>query len=153
MLATVIGGIGLFLLGMTLITDGLKIVAGDKIKTILGKLTNKIFSAISLGAVITAIVQSSSATTVTTIGFVSAGMLTFAQSVGVIIGANIGTTSTGWMVALLGVKFSIGKFALPLIAAGALLKILAQGRLALTGLVIAGFGLIFFGIELLQVAM
>ncbi|WP_228206926.1 Na/Pi symporter [Acinetobacter sp. LoGeW2-3] len=85
----------------------------------------------------------------TTIGFVSAGVLTFAQWVGVIIGANIGTTTTGWMVALLGVKFSIGQFALPLIATGALLKILAQGRVALIGLTIAGFGLIFYGIELL----
>lgn len=151
--AQLCGGIGLFLLGMTLMTDGLKDIAGESLRQWLGRFTGSPLKAMSSGIIFTLIVQSSTATTLATIGFVSAGILTFAQSVGVIIGANIGTTSTGWMVALLGVKFSIGKFALPLIAAGALLKILAQGRLALTGLVIAGFGLIFFGIELLQVAM
>ncbi|EIM39317.1 Na/Pi-cotransporter II-like protein [Acinetobacter sp. HA] len=151
--AQLCGGIGLFLLGMTLMTDGLKDIAGESLRQWLGRFTGSPLKAMSSGIIFTLIVQSSTATTLATIGFVSAGILTFAQSVGVIIGANIGTTSTGWMVALLGVKFSIGQFALPLITAGALLKILAQGRLALTGLVIAGFGLIFFGIELLQVAM
>lgn len=147
------GGIGLFLLGMTLMTDSLKDIAGESLRQWLGRFTGSPLKAMSSGIIFTLIVQSSTATTLATIGFVSAGILTFAQSVGVIIGANIGTTSTGWMVALLGVKFSIGQFALPMIALGALLKILAQGRAALTGLVIAGFGLLFFGIELLQVAM
>ncbi len=105
------------------------------------------------GIALTVIVQSSTATTLATIGFVSAGVLSFSQAIGVIIGANIGTTTTGWIVAFLGLKFSIGQVALPLIAIGALLKILAHGRTALTGLALAGFGLIFFGIDLLQVAM
>lgn len=153
MLATVIGGIGLFLLGMTLITDGLKIVAGDKIKTILGKLTNKIFSAISLGAVITAIVQSSSATTVTTIGFVSAGLLSFRQAIGVILGSNLGTTSTSWIVATIGLKIKISMLAFPLVGIGVMLKMLSKDRYASMGMIMTGFGLLFIGIDTLQLGM
>lgn len=151
--AQLCGGIGLFLLGMTLMTDSLKDIAGETLRQWLGRFTGSPFKAMISGIALTLIVQSSTATTLATIGFVSAGVLTFSQAIGVIIGANIGTTSTGWMVAFLGLKFSIGQIALPLIALGALLKILAHGRTALTGLALAGFGLIFFGIDLLQVAM
>lgn len=151
--AQLCGGIGLFLLGMTLMTDSLKDIAGETLRQLLAKFTGSPFKAMNFGIALTLIVQSSTATILATIGFVSAGVLSFTQAIGVIIGANIGTTSTGWIVAFLGVKFSIGQFALPLIAIGAFLKILGQGRLALTGLAIAGFGLIFFGIDLLQVAM
>lgn len=147
------GGIGLFLFGMTLMTDSLKDLAGESLRQWLGRFTGSPIKAMNSGIVFTLIVQSSTATTLATIGFVSAGVLTFAQSVGVIIGANIGTTSTGWMVAVLGVKFSIGQFALPMVALGALLKILTQGRVALIGLTLAGFGVLFYGIELLQLAM
>lgn len=151
--AQLCGGIGLFLLGMTLMTDSLKDIAGETLRQWLAKFTGSPFKAMNSGIVLTLIVQSSTATTLATIGFVSAGVVSFSQAIGVIIGANIGTTSTGWMVAFLGLKFSISQFALPLIAVGALFKILAHGRIALTGLAIAGFGLIFFGIDLLQVAM
>lgn len=147
------GGIGLFLLGMTLMTESLKDIAGETLRQWLGRFTGSPFKAMTSGIALTLIVQSSTATTLATIGFVSAGVLSFSQAIGVIIGANIGTTSTGWIVAFLGLKFSIGQVALPLIAIGALLKILAHGRTALTGLALAGFGLIFFGIDLLQVAM
>lgn len=148
-----LGGIGLFLLGMTLMTDSLKEIAGTSLRQWLSKFTGSPIKAINSGIIFTLIVQSSTATTLATIGFVSAGVLTFSQSIGVIVGANIGTTSTGWMVALLGVKFSISQFALPFIALGALLRVLGGTRWSLFGLVLAGFGLIFYGIELLQLAM
>lgn len=147
------GGIGLFLLGMSLMTDSLKDMAGESLRQWLSKFTGSAYKALLSGIGFTLVLQSSTATTLATIGFVSAGVLTFTQAIGVVIGANIGTTSTGWMVALLGVKFSITHIALPLIAFGAILKLLTSGRIALIGLCLAGFGLIFFGIDQLQIAM
>lgn len=152
-IAQLAGGIGLFLLGMSLMTDSLKDMAGESLRQWLSKFTGSAYKALLSGIGFTLVVQSSTATTLATIGFVSAGVLTFTQAIGVVIGANIGTTSTGWMVALLGVKFSITNIALPLIALGAILKLLMSGRIALFGLCIAGFGLIFFGVDQLQVAM
>lgn len=148
-----IGGIGLFLLGMSLMTDSLKAIAGESLRQWLARFTGSPVKAMFSGIGFTLVVQSSTATTLATIGFVSAGVLTFAQAIGVVIGANIGTTSTGWMVALLGLKFSIASFALPMIGIGALMKLLGKDRLALLGLAFAGFGLIFFGIDVLQLAM
>lgn len=153
LLATVAGGIGLFLLGMVLMTDGLKALAGDALRRVLARFTGNRLSAVATGAVATLVVQSSTATTVATIGFVSAGLLGFASAIGVIIGANLGTTSTGWMVSVLGLKFSIAAFAMPLVAVGALMRLLGRDRIAETGNVLAGFGLIFVGIELLQGGM
>ena len=147
------GGIGLFLIGMILMTDSLKEMAGERLRIWLSRFTGSPLKAILSGAGLTLLVQSSTATTLATIGFVSAGILTFTQAIGVVIGANIGTTSVGWMVAILGVKFSIGSFALPLVAFGALCKLLGRGKLALFGMSLAGFGLIFYGIQMLQVSM
>jgi phosphate:Na+ symporter len=152
-IASIIGGIGLFLLGMVLMTDGLKAVAGDSLRSVLTRFTGGPISAVMAGATVTAVVQSSSATVLTTIGFVSAGLLTFTQSVGVIFGANLGTTSTGWLVALLGLRFSIAAIALPLVGVGALMRLLTKGRPAAAGIAIAGFGLIFVGIDILQGGM
>lgn len=106
-IAQLCGGIGLFLIGMTLMTDSLKEMAGESLRLWLSKFTGSPIKAIFSGIGLTLAVQSSTATTLATIGFVSAGILTFSQAIGVIIGANIGTTSTGWMVAFLGVKFSL----------------------------------------------
>ena len=106
MVVNILGGLGLFLLGMVLMTDGLKALAGDALRQVLGSFTGGRLSAFASGAAVTTVVQSSSATTLTTIGFVSAGLLTLEQAVGVIIGANLGTTSTGWLVSLLGLKVS-----------------------------------------------
>ncbi|MGE0713600.1 MAG: Na/Pi cotransporter family protein [Planctomycetota bacterium] len=153
MIGTILGGVGLFLLGMVLLTDGLKALAGDSLRTFLARFTGGRLSAVAAGTAVTAIVQSSSATTLATIGFVSAGLLTFEQAIGVILGANLGTTSTGWLVSLLGLKLSLGKLALPLVGVGALLKLLTRERAAHAGLALAGFGLIFFGIETLQTGM
>lgn len=99
-----LGGIGLFLLGMTLLTDGLKSFAGDNLRSALLRYTDRPSKAFVSGALVTALVQSSSATTVTVIGFVSAGLLTFAQAVGVVFGASLGTTATGWLVSVLGLN-------------------------------------------------
>ncbi|MCG3153655.1 MAG: hypothetical protein DKINENOH_00245 [bacterium] len=153
MILDLLGGIGLFLLGMILLTDGLKAVAGDALRRVLSRFVRGPFSALLSGATVTMLVQSSSATTLTTIGFVSAGLLTFPQAVGVLFGANLGTTSTGWIVAVLGLKISVGKLALPLIGIGALLRLLTRDRLAAGGLALAGFGLIFVGIDTLQAGM
>lgn len=152
-LSTLLGGIGLFLLGMILMTDGLKAVAGDALRSLLANFTGSRAKAVATGAGITALVQSSSATTLATIGFVSAGLLTFSNAIGVIIGANLGTTSTGWIVALLGFKLSIGKVLLPFIGVGALMRLLGRGRLAHGGSALAGFGVIFVGVDVMQSGM
>jgi phosphate:Na+ symporter len=153
MIATILGGIGLFLLGMVLLTDGLKAAAGGALRTVLGRFTGGPVRALLSGAALTALVQSSSATVLATIGFVSAGLLTLRQAVGVIFGASLGTTSTGWIVSLLGLKLSIGAVALPLVGVGALMRLLGRGRAVPAGLALAGFGLIFVGIDVLQQGM
>ena len=104
---TIFGGIGLFLLGMTMLTNGLKEIAGEALKRWLNTFTKGTVTAIISGALMTILVQSSTATTLLTIGFVSAGLLTFLQSIGVIIGANIGSMSTGWIISLIGFKISL----------------------------------------------
>jgi phosphate:Na+ symporter len=147
------GGIGLLLLGMTLLTDGLKAIAGGSLRRALIRFTGSPTKAFASGTLATMLVQTSSATTVTMIGFVSAGLLTFPQALGVVLGACLGTTSTGWLVAVLGLKVSVGYYALPLVAVGAFLRLLASGRWKAAGLALAGFGLIFVGIDHLQVAM
>ncbi|MCG3185298.1 MAG: hypothetical protein ICCCNLDF_03513 [Planctomycetes bacterium] len=150
---SVLGGVGLFLLGMILMTDGLKALAGGALRTVLARFTDNRFKAVAAGAGITMLVQSSSATTVATIGFVSAGLLAFQNALGVVIGAAIGTTGTGWIVALLGLKLSIGKVMLPLIGVGALAKLMGRGKISQAGIVLAGFGVIFVGIDVLQAGM
>lgn len=153
MTVALLGGIGLFLLGMLLLTDGLKAFAGDALRRALLRFTRRPVSAFASGALVTALVQSSSATTLATIGFVSAGLLTFTQALGVVFGASLGTTSTGWLVSVLGLKFSISKLALPMIAGGAAVRLFGRGRWRDMGMAIAGFGLIFVGIEYLQAGM
>ncbi|TVP80051.1 MAG: Na/Pi cotransporter family protein, partial [Puniceicoccaceae bacterium] len=148
-----LGGVGLFLLGMILLTDGLKAFAGDALRKALLRFTGRPVTAFCSGAVVTALVQSSSATTLATIGFVSAGLIGFAQSIGIVFGASLGTTSTGWIVSTLGLKFSVGLLALPLICIGAFMRLLGPPRLASLGLALAGFGLIFVGIDALQAGM
>lgn len=153
MITTILGGIGLFLLGIILLTDGLKAAAGDALRSVLVRFTGGPIRAMATGAAATAVVQSSSATVLTTIGFVSAGLLTFPQAVGVIFGANLGTTSTGWIVSLLGLRFSMSTVALPLVGVGAIMRLLGRGRMASGGIGLAGFGLIFVGIDVLQGGM
>ena len=150
---SILGGVGLFLLGMTVMTDGLKALAGSALRTALGKAAATPLSGAFWGAVVTLLVQSSSATTMTTIGLVSAGLLTFPQGLGLVFGANVGTTGTGWLVALIGVRVSLSSFALPLIFIGALIKLLGRGRVSGAGAALAGFALVLFGLTTLQQGM
>ena len=149
----VLGGVGLFLLGMTVMTDGLKALAGSALRTVLGKAAATPLSGAFWGAIVTLLVQSSSAVTMTTIGLVSAGLLTFPQGLGLVFGANVGTTGTGWLVALIGVRVSLSTYALPLIFVGALTKLLAGGRIAAAGASLAGFALVLYGLTTLQQGM
>ncbi len=148
-----IGGIGLFLLGMTLMTDGLVSSGTRTLRRLVGRVTKSRWIGLGTGFGVTAVVQSSSATTLVTVSFVSAGLVTFQQSIPVMLGANIGTTSTAWIVSLVGFKMSSAAFALPAIGIGALIRLVSRGRRRTVGMAIAGFGLIFLGIDFLQAGM
>ncbi len=150
-LGTFIGGLGFFLLAVSMITDGLKLAAGDALRNILASSTETRLRGVGSGVLVTGIVQSSSAVTVATIGFVNAGLLTLNQSLGVVYGANIGTTMTGWIVAAVGFSFKVEALALPLIGVGMLTRMLRpNSRLAPLGEALAGFGLFFIGVDLLR---
>ncbi len=152
-IVSIVGGVGLFLLGMAVMTDGLKALAGTALKQVMEKAAATPLLGTFWGAVITLIVQSSSATTMTTIGLVSAGLLTFPQGLSLVFGANIGTTGTGWLVAAFGVRISLTAAALPIVFVGALMKVVGRGRLAAAGSAIAGFALILVGLSTLQQGM
>lgn len=148
-----LGGVGLFLLGMVLLTDGLRALAGDALRAVLARFTRSPLTGVMAGAGVTALAQSSSATTVMTVGFVGAGLLTFPQALGVIMGANLGTTATGWLVAVLGFKLKLGLVALTLLPVGVLGHMFGRGRVRDAGWALAGFALIFIGIDGLQGGM
>lgn len=150
---SVLGGVGLFLLGMAVMTDGLKALAGTALRGLLSRAASTPIRATALGVVVTLIVQSSTATTTTTIGLVSAGLLSFTRAIGVVFGANLGTTATAWFVAIVGVKVSVDMAALPLVFAGALLRLLGNRRVSAIGGTIAGFALLLFGLGVLQEGM
>ncbi len=147
------GGLGLFLLGMIVMTEGLRSLAGDTIRNALMRFTRSPYSGAATGAISTALLQSSSATTVAAVGFVAAGLMSFSETLGIIFGANIGTTITGWMVALLGFKLQLGTVVLPVILMGVLLKLFFKDKIASFGYTSAGFGLIFVGISVMQDSM
>jgi len=150
-LAGLFGGLGLFLLGMRLMTKGMRNAAGPALRQILGQWTKTPARGLFSGFMVTALVQSSSAITVAVIGFVNAGLMTMGQSVGVIFGSNIGTTVTGWIVAAVGVSVKVKALALPLIGLGALLRLTSgNSRRKHLGDALTGFGIFFLGIEVLQ---
>jgi phosphate:Na+ symporter len=145
------GGLGVFMLAVSIISDGLRLSAGHALRKVLSKWTDTPLRGMLSGAFITGLVQSSSAVTVATIGFVNSGLMTLKQSLGVVFGANVGTTMTGWLVAMIGFKLKIDLFALPLIGMGMFLHIFAGGRrLAHIGWALVGFGLFFVGIDVLR---
>jgi phosphate:Na+ symporter len=145
-----LGGIGLFLLGMWLMTEGLRLAAGSALERLLATWTRSRLRGLVSGMTITALVQSSSAVTLATLGFVNAGLLDFRRAVWVVFGSNVGTTFTAWLVALVGIKLHVDILAYPLIGIGALLRIFASGvRLQHLGMALAGFGLFFLGIDAL----
>jgi phosphate:Na+ symporter len=147
------GGLGLFLLGMGLMTDGLKLAAGPALHHILANATRTRWQALGSGALVTAMVQSSTAVGVAAIGFVNAGLLGLAPAVWVVFGANVGTSMTSWIVALVGLKFQVEALALPLIGLGAVMRLSGEHqRRAALGTALAGFGLLFMGIAWLKEA-
>ena len=146
-----LGGLGLFLYGMAAMTSGLRKLAGDRLRHWLAASTRSPLSGAVTGAAVTAVIQSSSATTVTVIGFVSAGLMTFQQSLGLIFGANVGTTATAWLVALVGFKLQLSTAALPLLFLASLAYLFKANKgLRGFGKTLAGFSLIFLGISYLQ---
>jgi len=146
------GGLGLFLFGMGLMSDGLKKVAGQKLRTLLESLTRHRVVAVLVGALTTCLIQSSSATTVMTVGFVNAGLLTLKQALCVVLGANVGTTFTAWLVSAFGIEgLKITAYALPAIGVGFLLQTIGKTqRIRSTGQIILGFGLLFVGIAFMK---
>ena len=145
------GGLGLFMLAVTMITDGLKSAAGHALRDLLGKWTRSPAHGILTGLSITAIVQSSSAVTVATIGFVNAGLISMYQALGVVYGSNIGTTMTAWLVAIIGFKINIDAFALPIIGIGMFMSLTGgESKRAPLGMALVGFGLFFIGIDVLK---
>ena len=143
---TVLGGLAIFVYGMGLMSDGLKEIAGEKLKSALGYMTRNRFFAIFAGTVVTALIQSSSATSVMTVGFVNAGLLSLKQAIGVIFGANIGTTITGQIV-----SFKLDDIALPAITLGVVGLMIAK-RVFSRGIwrTVLGFGLLFFGMTIMS---
>ena len=145
LIITLLGGLAFFLFGMMQMTDALKAAAGEKIRLVLGKLTTNRFTAVFSGAFITTVVQSSSVTTVLLVGLVSAGLMTLPQSIGVIMGANIGTTVTAQIIA-----FKITKYALLILSLGFFMSFISKNsRLKQCGEIIMGIGVIFFGMSLM----
>lgn len=149
----VAGGIGLFLLGMSLMTEGLKSMAGESVRKALLRFTKSPTSGVLTGIVTTVFTQSSSATVIITVGFVGAGVLAYSQALGVILGASVGTTVTGWIVAIVGFKLQLGAIASILILIGAFLRMFGGSRRSGFAFALAGFGLIFVGIATLQTGM
>lgn len=142
----IVGGLGLFLFGMKFMSDGLQKVAGDRMRSIISKLTRNTFFSVIMGLIVTSIIQSSSATTVMVVGFVNAGIMTLAQSIGVIMGANIGTTVTAQLIA-----FKLGDYALPAIALGVILILFTRrSKYKNWGEVLFGFGLLFLGMGMMS---
>ncbi len=149
-----LGGLGLLLLGMGLLTSGLRMAAGRGLNRLLARWTSTRLRGFLTGTLLTGLVQSSAAVTVTTIGFANAGLLNLSQAAWVIFGNNVGTTVTGWLVAMIGLRLRIEALALPLIGVGILLRMLRNGRrLGAVGEAVAGFGVLFLGLAFLRDAL
>lgn len=147
---TLLGAMGMFLYGMNLMSAGLQKAAGDKLRGFLSAMTSNPFKRVMTGVGITALIQSSSATTVMVVSFVNAGLLTLVQAIGVIMGANIGTTITAWMVSLLGFKADISILAVPLMLLGFLFSNSKKNQHKNIGELIVGFSLLFLGLSFMK---
>ena len=147
---TLLGALGMFLYGMNLMSSGLQKAAGDKLRGFLSAMTSNPFKRVMTGVGITALIQSSSATTVMVVSFVNAGLLTLVQAIGVIMGANIGTTITAWMVSLLGFKADISILAVPLMLLGFLLSNSKKDKNKNLGELVVGFSLLFLGLSFMK---
>jgi phosphate:Na+ symporter len=142
----VVGGLGVFLLGMKFMSEGLQAVSGDGLRKMISAVTNNRFMGVVVGLLVTCLVQSSSVTTVMVVGFVNSGIMTLMQAIGVILGANIGTTITGWILVL-----KIGKYGLPLLGIAAFFFLFSKrDRVRYIGMAIMGVGMVFYGLELMK---
>lgn len=148
----ILGGLGIFLFGMRVMSEGIQKVAGEGMRRIMATMTQNRFFGLMTGLLVTCLVQSSSATTVMVVSFVNAQLLTLMESIGVIMGANLGTTLTGWIIATIG-KFSLSKIALPIIGIGLPLVFSSKPKLKHSGEFLVGFGLLFFGLSELKNAV
>ena len=141
-----VGGLGIFLLGMKNMSDGMQAVAGSGLRRLISTVTGNRFLAIIVGTIVTCVVQSSSITTVMVVGFVNSGVMSLMQAAGVIMGANIGTTITGWILVL-----AIGKYGLPLLGASAFVFLFSRSdRWRYCAMAFMGVGMVFFGLELMK---
>ena len=146
----IVGSLGLFLLGMKIMSDGIQKAAGHRMHSVLNFMTKNRFTSVLTGFSITGLIQSSSATTVMAVSFVNAGLLSLIQASGVIMGANIGTTVTGWIVAIFGFKFQISAIALPIIGIGLPFYFVKRFRKESIGEILMGFGILFLGLSMLK---
>ena len=147
---TLLGALGMFLYGMNLMSSGLQKAAGDKLRGLLSAMTSNPFKGVLTGLGITTVIQSSSATTVMVVSFVNAGLLTLSQAIGVIMGANIGTTVTAWMVSWLGFKADISLLAVPLMLVGFLCSNSKKSQRRNIGELVVGFSLLFLGLSFMK---
>lgn len=149
---SLLGSLGLFLYGMKIMSEGLEKFAGEKLRAVLAAMTKNRVMGVLTGILVTAIIQSSSATTVMVVSFVNAGLMTLGQSIGVIMGANIGTTVTAWIISAIGFKVNIAAFAIPLLAVGMPLMFSGKSNRKSIGEFIFGFSFLFMGLSFLQQA-
>lgn len=147
---TLIGALAMFLYGMTMMSEGLQKVAGSRLRSILSAMTSNSFTRVLTGTLITAVIQSSSATTVMIVSFVNAGLLSLTQAVGVIMGANIGTTVTSWIISLLGFSADISALSIPLVGIGFVFMMFKSQKRKNIGEMIIGFALLFLGLSYLK---
>ena len=151
-LLSLLGALGLFLFGMKTMSEGLEKFAGDRLRSILAAMTKNRFMGVLTGIVVTALIQSSSATTVMVVSFVNAGLMNLAQAIGVIMGANVGTTITAWIISAVGFKVNIAALALPLLAFGIPLIFSSKNKRKSIGEFVFGFAFLFMGLSFLQQA-
>lgn len=147
------GSLGMFLYGMKIMSEALQRVAGAKLRSVLSAMTANRVLGVFTGFLVTTVIQSSSATTVMVVSFVNAGLITLVESIGVIMGANIGTTVTGWIISILGFKFSISQYVLPLIGIGLPLVFSKSTRSRSYGEIMIGFAFLFLGLDFLKASM
>ena len=146
MVFIIVGGLGVFLLGMKNMSEGMQAVAGDKMRKLINAVTNNRFVACGVGLVVTMLIQSSSVTTVMVVGMVNAGIMTLTQAIGVILGADIGTTITAWILVL-----EVGKYGLPLLGVSSFFFLFSKReKVRYTAMMMLGLGMVFFGLQLMK---
>src|SRR5690606_7092019 len=144
------GSLAFFIYGMKIMSEGIQKVAGNRLREILKAMTSNRLAGVSTGFLTTSVIQSSSATTVMVVSFVNAGLLNLKQAIGVIMGANIGTTMTAWIIVFVGFNFKLSEYALPLLAFGVPMLFISKNNLRNLGEFLIGFALLFIGLELMK---